>query len=152
MALAALENMFITGLDVKSAYLYGTLEEEIYMEQPEGFKVIGQENKVLKLKKALYGLKQAGLAWWKTLNKSLIDLGFKHLTNDAGLFLHENGEEKVIAIIYVDDTLFCRKNKKYVNKVKADFMKKWECRDLGEMKEFLHMNIESKDQIIKIDQ
>ena len=63
-AMAALENWTLTGLDVRKAYLYGELDEEIYMEQPEGFKVPGKGDKVLRLKCALYGLKQAGLAWW----------------------------------------------------------------------------------------
>ena len=70
LALAALENWHISGLDVRNAYLYGKLDEEIYMEQPEGFKVKGQEHKVLRLRRALYRLKQAGLAWWRTLSES----------------------------------------------------------------------------------
>jgi hypothetical protein len=57
IALAALQNWHITGLDVKMAFLYGELDEELYMEQPEGFKVKGQEGKVLCLKHAIYGLK-----------------------------------------------------------------------------------------------
>ena len=64
LALAALEGWTISGLDIKSAYLYGTLDKEIYMEQPEGFVDANHPKKVLKLRKALYGLKQAGLAWW----------------------------------------------------------------------------------------
>jgi len=64
--LAALENWHMTTLDVKTAFLYGQLDEEIYMEQPEGFKVKGQEFKVLCLHHAIYGLKQASLAWWKS--------------------------------------------------------------------------------------
>ena len=66
------------GVDVRTAYLYGKLDEEIYMHQPEGFIAIarGQESKVIHLKRALYGLKQAGLAWWKELSNSMTDLGF----------------------------------------------------------------------------
>ena len=64
-ALSALHNWDMTAIDVKSAYLYGKLDEEIYMRQPEGFKARGMENKVLRLQRALYSLKQAGLAWWK---------------------------------------------------------------------------------------
>ena len=64
LAMAALEGWVLTGLDVRNAYLYGKLDEEIYMEQPEGFIVPGKENMVLRLRRALYGLKQAGLAWW----------------------------------------------------------------------------------------
>ena len=58
LALAALEDWYITGFDVRSAYLYGKLDEEIYMEQPEGFAAPGSECKVLCLWRALYGLKQ----------------------------------------------------------------------------------------------
>ena len=58
-------------LDVCTAYLYGKLDEEVYMRQPEGFIARGQESKVIKLQRALYGLKQAGLAWWKELTQSI---------------------------------------------------------------------------------
>ena len=64
LAMAALEGWVLTGLDVRNAYLYGRLDEEIYMEQPEGFVVSGKENMVLRLRHALYRLKQARLAWW----------------------------------------------------------------------------------------
>ena len=67
LALAALENWHIESLDVCSAYLYGKLTKEIYMKQPEGFRVPGQEHKVLCLLHALYGLKQAGLAGGRLL-------------------------------------------------------------------------------------
>ena len=83
LALAALEDWYITGLDVRSAYLYGKLDEEIYMEQPEGFAAPGSEHKVLRLWCALYGLKQAGLAWWCTLDESLQELGFECLKSEA---------------------------------------------------------------------
>ena len=64
VSMAALENWHMHGLDVRNAYLYGELDEEIYMEQPEGFSVPGKAGHVLRLRRALYGLKQAGLAWW----------------------------------------------------------------------------------------
>jgi len=138
LALAALENWYITGLDVWSAYLYGKLDEEIYMEQPKGFAVPGQECKVLRLWCALYGLKQAGLAWWRTLDESLKELGFERLKSEAGIFFYKKkGTNIVIGIIYVDDALFCGHNKAVVDAIKAQFMRKWECRDLGEPNEFL---------------
>ena len=70
LALAALNGWHVSALDVKSAYLYGKLDEELYLEQPEGFKIKGQEHKVLRLRHALYGLKQSALAWWKELVES----------------------------------------------------------------------------------
>ena len=76
-------------LDVKSTYFYGKLDEEIYMEQPEGFKVPGKEFKVLRLLCTLYGLKQAGLAWWNALNESMSELSFKHLKSELRIFLYK---------------------------------------------------------------
>ena len=140
LALATLESwyIYITGLDIRSAYLYGKLNKEIYMEQPKGFAVPGQECKVLCLWRALYGLKQAGLAWWHTLNESLKELGFERLKSEAGIFFYKKkGTNIVIGIIYIDDTLFCGPNKAVVDAIKVQFMCKWECRDLGEPNEFL---------------
>jgi len=77
LAFTALENWHISGLDVQSAYLYGKLDEEIYMEFPEGFAPPHLKNKVLRLLCTLYGLKQAGLAWWNELNESMKELGFE---------------------------------------------------------------------------
>ena len=128
LALATLENWYITGLDIWSAYLYGKLNKEIYMEQPKGFAAPGQEHKVLRLWHALYGLKQAGLAWWCTLNESLKELGFERLKSKAGIFFYKKkGTNMVVGIIYVDDALFCGPNKAIVDSIKAQFMHKWEC-------------------------
>jgi Reverse transcriptase (RNA-dependent DNA polymerase) len=125
-------------VDVRNAYLYGKLDKEIYMRQPEGFKARGQENKVICLQHALYGLKQARSAWWKELNSSMNKLGFKHLVSDAGLFVCKDFKEIIIAIVYVDDAMFFGKNKAQVDSKKKLFMEKWECHDLGEVKEFMH--------------
>jgi hypothetical protein len=124
LAMAALENWTISGVDVRNAYLYGELDEEIYMEQPEGFRAMGLEHFVIRLKKALYGLKQAGLAWWRTLRDSMKDLGFEGLKSDAGLFIFRNKHGFVIAVIYVDDALFCGPNRALVQELKQKFMKK----------------------------
>ena len=153
LTLATLENWYITRLDVQSAYLYGKLNEEIYMEQPEGFAAPGQEHKVLHLWHALYGLKQASLAWWCTLDESIKELGFERLKSEAGIFFYKKkGTNMVIGIIYVDDALFCGPNKAVVDSIKAQFMCKWECRDLGEPSEFLRMHITRKGRAIHLDQ
>jgi len=75
-SLVALEGMYMTGLDVKTTFLYGKLKEEIYMKQPEGFIMKGHEDKVMHLKHALYGLKQASLAWWCELEAFMKTQGF----------------------------------------------------------------------------
>ena len=152
LALASIENWHIEGLDVWSAYLYGKLDEEIYMKQPKGFAVKGQEHKVLHLKCAIYGLKQARLAWWETLNESMKDLEFEHLKSDGSIFLYKKkGNTTVVAIVYIDDALFCGPDIKTIKEIKAAFIKCWECRDLGPAKKFLHMNIWQEGSKIMID-
>ena len=124
------------------------------MEQPEGFQSSGTECKVFRLKHALYGLKQAGLAWWRILSDSMKLMGFKRLSNNAGIYIyrrHSDGQ-LVVVIVYVDDALFCGKDRKLVANLKARFMKKWECRDLGDAKEFLRMRIVRKGSSIHLDQ
>ena len=115
------------------------------MKQPEGFRLPGQEHKVLHLLHALYGLKQARLAWWETLNESMKELGFECLKSDAGIFLYpKKGTNIVVTVIYVDDTLFCGPTKAVVDEIKGLFMKKWEC--------FLNMQIKHDGCKILIDQ
>jgi hypothetical protein len=121
IALATLKNWHITSLDVKTAFLYGELDEELYMEQPEGFKVKGQEGKVLHLKCAIYRLKQATLAWWKALDKSMGELGFTCLHSDSGIFI--NKDQSIVIIVYVDDVLFLGADKKKLLKTKEQFIK-----------------------------
>jgi Reverse transcriptase (RNA-dependent DNA polymerase) len=150
IALAALKKWHIQGLDVKTTFLYGELDEELYMEQPGGFKVKGQEGKVMHLKCTIYGLKQAALAWWKALDKSMVQLGFTRLLSDLGIFVSK--DKSIVTIVYVDDVLFLGPNKKDLLYAKEEFMKKWECRDLGEAKEFLCMRIQCKNGRIYLDQ
>ena len=106
-ALAILEGMYMMGLDVKTAFLYSKLDEEIYMTQPEWFVLDRQKHKVMLLKRALYGLKQAALAWWKELETFMKKIGFVCTSSDAGIFIYKDTKGKkgrsVIAIIYVND-------------------------------------------------
>jgi hypothetical protein len=141
LAMAALENWHMTGVDVRNAYLYGKLNEEIYMEQPEGFVVPGKEKMILHLLRTLYGLKQAGLAWWQALKLSMEKLGFTSLSSDAGIFLYRGQGSFVIAIVYVDDAIFMGPDRSLTYKMKHRFMEIWETRDLGEVTEFLRMHI-----------
>ena len=150
IALAALKDWHISGLDVKTAFLYGELDEELYMEQPEGFKDPKKKHKVMRLKKAIYGLKQAALAWWRALDKSMATLNCTRLVSDSGLFV--NKEKTIVIIVYVDDVLFLGANKKDISSLKQRFMKIWECRDLGDTQEFLRMRIIKSNGCIKIDQ
>ena len=74
-------------MDVKSVFLNGMLDEEIYMKQPQGFIVAGMENKVCKLKKSIYGLKQASHTWNLQFHGFFLELGFKQTSSDAGVYV-----------------------------------------------------------------
>ena len=91
-------------VDVVGAYLQGSLDEEIYMEVPEGVREEGKEGWYWKLKKLLYGLKQAGWQWKAKLDKVMRNLGFeKGQANDCLYILQEKGEIVLLVLVYVDD-------------------------------------------------
>jgi len=154
IALAAVHDWEIEALDVKFAFLFGKLDEEIYLEQPEGFIVKGQENKACRLRKAIYGLKQAALQWNKQLHKSLLEMGFLRCKSDPGTYFKIIGEDLIVLLIYVDNALFMDSNKAQVLTHKSQFMKRWESRDLGQATEYLGMRItrDHKKRVITLDQ
>jgi hypothetical protein len=154
LALAALEDWDIEALDVKTAYLYGSLDEEIYMDQPEGYIKKGQERKVCRLLKSLYGLKQSALQWNKEIHKALVNLGFTCTRSDAGVYFKFIGADIIVIVIYVDNVLLMGSDKKMLKKNKQDFMNVFETRDLGEAKEYLGMCItrDRKKRTITLDQ
>src|SRR5258708_34050091 len=105
LVLAVLENWEIHQMDVKSAFLNGVLNEEIYMEQPQGFIAAEQENKVCQLKRALYGLKKASCTWNQQFHGVLTTLGFERTYSDAAIYVshHHAGNSLLIVVLYVDD-------------------------------------------------
>ena len=105
LALAAHYDWEIEQMDVKTAFLYGDLDVEIYMKQPEGYTVTGQEHKVLRLKKTLYGLKQSPRAWNQKLDNHLCTEGFKRCVRDTALYIKRNGKDVILISVYVDDLL-----------------------------------------------
>lgn len=103
LAIAAIKGMKITQFDVKTAFLYGTLQEEVYLEQPEGFE--DRTDRVCRLKKSLYGLKQAPRCWNKRFIQFMKETGFKTSTADPCVFYRINQGKTLYAAIYVDDGL-----------------------------------------------
>ena len=99
LAIASKEDLDMLQLDIKTAFLYGELEEELYMEQPEGYVDKDQENYVCKLKKCIYGLKQAPRAWQTKFNDFLLKFGLTQSSADpCVLFRHQNGEVTIVRI------------------------------------------------------
>ncbi|GKD71462.1 putative ribonuclease H-like domain-containing protein [Tanacetum coccineum] len=93
-------------MDVKSAFLYGTIEEEIYVCQPPGFEDPEFPNKVYKVEKVLYGLHQAPRAWYETLSTYLLENGFRRGTIDKTLFIKKDKSDIFLVQVYVDDINF----------------------------------------------
>ena len=89
----------------------------------------------------MYGLKQASHAWNKQADKSLKSLGFKRCLSDSGIYVRNVETSITICVIYVDDILFMGSHEQTIHHIKQKFMKMWECRDLGKIKEYLGMNI-----------
>lgn len=110
LAIAVQKQWKIYHLDVKSAFLNGFLEEEIYVEQPEGFVAKGHEDKVYFLKKALYGLKQAPRAWYSRINEYLLNLGFSKSLSESTLYVKGNENNFFVVSLYVDDLLVTGSN------------------------------------------
>ena len=106
LSLAASHGLLVHQMDVKTAFLNGELKEEIYMDQPDGFVVPGQEGKVCKLLKSLYGLKQAPKEWHEKFERTLTVVGFVVNDGDKCVYYHYGGGEGVILCLYVGDILF----------------------------------------------
>lgn len=139
-------------MDVKSAFLNGHLEEEIFVEQPEGFAVQGQEEKVYLLKKALYGLKQAPRAWYSKIDAHLLDLGFTKSLSEFTLYIRKAYDEILVVSLYVDDLLVTGSSVEHIENFKKKMKDVFEMTDLGRMTFFLGMEVQQKQNEIFICQ
>lgn len=126
LALAASDSMKIGQFDVKTAFLYGILKEEIYMEQPEGFIDESKPNHVCKLIKSLYGLKQAPLCWNNTFKNFLAKFNFSQSNCDPCVFIGSHNKSPVFICIYVDDGLIFAKNEMSITTVMDEIAKQFE--------------------------
>ncbi|GJW59013.1 putative ribonuclease H-like domain-containing protein [Tanacetum coccineum] len=111
LAYASFMGFLVYQMDVKSAFLYGTIEEEVYVTQPPGFKDPDNPDKVYKVVKALYGLHQAPRAWYETLANYLLGNGFKRGKIDQTLFIKKQKGDILLVQVYVDDIIFGSTNK-----------------------------------------
>ncbi|GKD51691.1 putative ribonuclease H-like domain-containing protein [Tanacetum coccineum] len=106
LAYASFMGFTVYQIDVKNAFLYGTIEEEVYVSQPPGFVDPEFLGRVYKVKKALYGLHQAPRAWYKTLSTYLMENGFRRGTIDKTLFIKKIKNDILLVQVYVDDIIF----------------------------------------------
>ena len=118
IVITAIHNLKIHQMDVKTTFLNGDMDEEIYMEQPEGFIVPSQEKKVCRLVKSLYGLKQAPMQWHEKFDSVMMTNGFKINECDKCVYVKNTKHGFVIICLYVDDILImgsdeCLKHSSY---------------------------------------
>jgi hypothetical protein len=142
-------------IDVETAFLYGNLEENIYMKIPKGYhEVIGddEEGDVLELKKSLYGLVQAARQWWKTLtNYLMIEKDFIKSEVDPCLLMRENEYGVVYMGLYVDDILMVG-NQQAIDMAVADIKRQYTIKDLGTLKEYVGVSISSNQEALTLKQ
>nr|GFA04777.1 hypothetical protein [Tanacetum cinerariifolium] len=120
LAYASFMGFLVYQMDVKSAFLYGTIKEEVYVCQPPGFEDPKNPDKVYKVVKALYGLHQAPRAWYETLATYLLEYGFQRGTIDQNLFFKKQQKDILLVQIYVDNIIFISQDK-YVAEILRKF-------------------------------
>ena len=143
LALVAQFDLELAQLDVKTAFLHGELNEEIYMTQPEGFKIAGKEKWVCKLHKSLYGLKQSPRQWYKRFDRFMFGQNYTRSLYDPCVYFRKLHDGNFIyLLLYVDDMLIASKSKMEIEKLKSQLSCDFEMKDLGEAKKILGMEIE----------
>ena len=135
--IAATRDLHIEQMDVVTAFLYGFLDELVYVEQPHGFVI--DPGLVCKLRKALYGLKQAPRVWSAMIRSFLNKLGFHETESDKSLFVSE--DKKMFIAVYVDDLLIIGADMSRIDKVKAELKSTFKMTDLGPASHYLGMEI-----------
>ena len=128
-------------LDVNQAFLRGTLNEEVFMDQPPGFIDADRPTHVCRLKKAIYGLKQAPRAWYLELKNFLILCGFTNSYADASLFFHSRNNLLVYVLVYVDDILVTGNNNDAVSRVIAALGERFSLKDQGDVNYFCGIEV-----------
>jgi hypothetical protein len=127
-------------MDEKTTFLNGEIEEEVYIEQPDGFVIHEKESHVCRLKKDMYGLKHAPHAWYEKIHGYLMSLGFSKSVDDPNLYYNVVGDECPILVLYVDD-LFLTGSKSLIVECKHAFASGFEMKDLGMMHYFLGIEL-----------
>ncbi|POM72955.1 Integrase catalytic core protein [Phytophthora palmivora] len=149
LAKCCAEGFEIEQCDVDTAFLYGKLEEEIYMELPEGLQELlaladteGEGDVVCCLLQSLYGLKQASRVWNETIDAHLKTMAFKAADADPCVYTRGEGDSECIVCLYVDDMLIASREKDIIASVKAGIAEKFRIKDLGRARFILGIEID----------
>ena len=152
IAIVAIFDLKIHQIDVKTAFLKGDLEEEVYMDQPKRFVEPGQESKICKLTKSLYGLNQAPKQWHKKFDSCMIENGYKSNKCDKCIYSKLWNNLHVIISLYVDGMLIFGSNMHVINETKNMLKSHFDMKDLGKASFILGMKITKTCYGIFLDQ
>nr|GEZ46831.1 hypothetical protein [Tanacetum cinerariifolium] len=152
LAYASFKDFVVYQMDVKSAFLYGKIEEEVYVCQPLGFKDLNFPDKVYKVEKALYGLHQAPRAWYETLSTYLLDNGFHKGQINKTLFIKRYKDDILLVQVYVDDIIFWSTKKELSNEFEKLMHDKFQMSSMGELSFLLGLQVKQNSDGIFISQ
>ena len=141
LAIVAHMDLELYQMDVKTAFLNGELNEEIYMDQPTGFEVKGQEHKVCKLNRSIYGLKQASRQWNKRFHDAMVQDQYRVLNEDHCVYIKTSKDGFVILSLYVDDILLTGNHKAFIESTKRWLSINFDMKDMGEASYVLGVKI-----------
>ena len=131
-ALAVRNNWELEQTDVDAAYLNTSLKEDIYMRQPKGFKVAGQEDKVIHLRQAIYGLRQSGCEWFEDLMHTLTSFGFKRCRVEHTVFYRFNKDATILAI-EINDIMIAGNSPRAIKMFKDNLSSCYGIKDMGNL-------------------
>ncbi|GJR53924.1 putative ribonuclease H-like domain-containing protein [Tanacetum coccineum] len=152
LAFASFMGFIVYQMDVKSAFLYGTIEEEVYVNQPPGFVDPEFPTRVYKVEKALYGLHQAPRAWYETLSTYLMENGFRRGTIDKTLFIKKIKNDILLVQVYVDDIIFGSTKESLSTEFEQLMHKRFQMSSMGELTFFLGLQVEQRKDGIFLSQ
>nr|GEY72225.1 putative ribonuclease H-like domain-containing protein [Tanacetum cinerariifolium] len=152
LAYASFIGFIVYQMDVKSAFLYGTIDEEVYVMQPPGFQDPKFPARVCKVEKAMYGLHQALRAWYGTLSKYLLTNGFQRGTIDQTLFIRRQRGDFILVQVYVDDIIFGSSNPQLCREFEALMHEKFQMSAMGKLNFFLGLQVLQKEDGISLSQ
>ncbi|KAL4376288.1 hypothetical protein GQ457_02G028470 [Hibiscus cannabinus] len=153
LALAAIHGWHLLQLDVNNAFLNGLLNEDVYMQLPQGYQTdIEGSNLVCKLHKSIYGLKQASRQWFHAFSKVVLAYGFTQSHSEHSLFVKGNGSNLIVLIVYVDDIVLAGSNLIQLKEVQNFLQQHFKLKELGPLKYFLGFEIARNESGISLSQ
>jgi len=152
LSLALSQDWPIHQLDVKNAFLHGTLSETVYCSQPTGFVDSAHPSHVCKLNKSLYGLKQAPRAWYSRFASHLLVLGFVEAKSDTSLFIYRRGTDTVYLLLYVDDIVLTASSPGLLRSTITALQSEFAMKDLGPLHHFLGIAVHRRSDGLFLSQ